>query len=165
MSTRAAVRSSFPTRLAWARGERGMTQDRLALLSGVSQGALCSYEHGREPRLLQLLRVARALGVDPGWLVGEGELGHAPPFPAALVPVAEFTEAELAEWAGDCVATARERCGQSRCALARATGGEVTNATIGRSRRTMASTTAVTAAALGLSLAGLLLVEEEALCR
>lgn len=60
-------------RLRRARKERGLSQERLARLSGLSQTAISAYERGAmEPTVGNLLALARALRVSPQWLMGLG---------------------------------------------------------------------------------------------
>jgi len=60
-------------RLKEARRRRGLSQGRLAELSGLSQTAISAYERGAmEPTVGSLLALARALRVSPHWLMGLG---------------------------------------------------------------------------------------------
>jgi transcriptional regulator with XRE-family HTH domain len=64
---------SFSDRLVNTREEANMTQEQLAEKSGVSLRSIAGYELGdtpKGPRLEQLEKLARALGVDPWWLLG-----------------------------------------------------------------------------------------------
>ena len=60
-------------RLKEARTRRGLSQQDLAKLSGLSQTAISAYERGvMEPTVGSLLTLAKALRVDPEWLMGLG---------------------------------------------------------------------------------------------
>ena len=59
----------FPERLASARHEAGMSVRKLAAAAGVSPSVISSYETGRtDPGRAVVERLAKALGVDAGWL-------------------------------------------------------------------------------------------------
>lgn len=59
----------FPERLASARHEARMSVRKLAAASGVSPSVISSYETGRtDPGRAVVERLAKALGVDAGWL-------------------------------------------------------------------------------------------------
>lgn len=65
------MRPSFASRLRTAREARGLTQVDLAARTGIVQNALSHYECGRrEPSLDNLRRLAVALGVSAGYLLG-----------------------------------------------------------------------------------------------
>ena len=72
---------AFGHRLRKLRAEYGVSQDTLALTTGIHPTAIGLIERGgREPRLGTILRLARGLGVRPGRLVDgldaiEGETG------------------------------------------------------------------------------------------
>lgn len=58
--------------LVSAREERGITQYRLAQLTGCSIQQISQIERGeREPKLSTLILLAHALGMEPGILVNE----------------------------------------------------------------------------------------------
>lgn len=60
----------FGKRLAEVRKARGWSQERLALESGLARSYLGGVERGqRNLALLNILRLARTLGCDPGDLV------------------------------------------------------------------------------------------------
>ncbi len=62
----------FGQRLREVRRERGISQDQLALRTGIHPTAIGRLERGaREPRLSTILRVARGLDVQPGMLLDE----------------------------------------------------------------------------------------------
>ncbi len=53
-----------------ARQERGLTQERVAHISGVQAGEISRIEHGkRDPQTSTLLKIAEALQVPPGRLL------------------------------------------------------------------------------------------------
>lgn len=59
----------FPGRLASARHEARMSVRKLAAAAGVSPSVISSYETGRtDPGRAVVERLAKALGVDAGWL-------------------------------------------------------------------------------------------------
>ena len=59
----------FPERLALARHEARMSVRKLAAAAGVSPSVISSYETGRtDPGRGVVERLAKALGVDAGWL-------------------------------------------------------------------------------------------------
>jgi transcriptional regulator with XRE-family HTH domain len=70
MSTISAV--AFGQRLRELRTEHGISQDRLAHLTGIHATAIGRFERGdREPRLRSILRLAEGLGIRPGRLVDD----------------------------------------------------------------------------------------------
>lgn len=67
------VNTTLGERMKWARDQRGLSQQQLADLAGVSQSAIGSYEAGHRKQPRELLAVASALKVSPYWLqTGEG---------------------------------------------------------------------------------------------
>ncbi|MHA3024348.1 helix-turn-helix domain-containing protein [Mycobacterium sp. BMJ-28] len=63
-------RRKVGTRINTIRLERGLTQEQLALLSGVSRNVLVDVEHGRRGLLHErLFDIAKALGVTAADLV------------------------------------------------------------------------------------------------
>ena len=63
--------SDFGRRLQEIRTDAGLTQSRLARELNTSQSAISQMERGeREPSFQMLGRLARALGVSPGHLLG-----------------------------------------------------------------------------------------------
>ncbi|WP_446224926.1 helix-turn-helix domain-containing protein [Nocardia sp. IBHARD005] len=57
-----------------ARARSGITQDELAHRSGVSANSITRFERGvRDPRVGQLIRIARALQVLPSSLIDGAE--------------------------------------------------------------------------------------------
>jgi transcriptional regulator with XRE-family HTH domain len=58
----------FKDRLRTARKEKGLTQEQLAELVHVTQGAIQSLESGRVKSATFLWRIALILGVNPEWL-------------------------------------------------------------------------------------------------
>lgn len=72
------VRSVFATRLRDIRRDRGYTQYQLARLCGISERYIGRYESGRSiPSSVYLLRLAKALGVSPNYLLGEDDAQQA----------------------------------------------------------------------------------------
>jgi transcriptional regulator with XRE-family HTH domain len=66
----AAVAVAFGQRLRELRAEHGISQDQLALATGIHPTAIGRFERGdREPRLTSILRIARGLDVLPGALL------------------------------------------------------------------------------------------------
>lgn len=62
--------SGRPSSLAVLRTDAGMTQKELADAVGVGQGRVSEWESGaREMSATACLKIARALGVDPGMIV------------------------------------------------------------------------------------------------
>lgn len=60
-------------RIRALRLERGLTQEELAVRAGLSQSHVSEHETGaRVPKLPTLFRIARALDVEPGELLGDG---------------------------------------------------------------------------------------------
>lgn len=71
------------TRLRDARDAKGMTQRKLAELTGCHDQEISRYERGAiEPRTERIEELAKALGVSPGWLLF-GEANQPPAQPEA----------------------------------------------------------------------------------
>lgn len=97
-------------RIKGMRVSKGLTQEGLAKLAGMKQGTLSELETGisQRPRGDSLVRIAKALEVDPEWLVtGKGS-------PARAMQPDEEQQELLAVWAalnivnrGAVLATAR----------------------------------------------------------
>ena len=65
----------FSDRLRHARLYRNLSQATLARASGLSQGAISSYETGTRKSTTGLIQLAQALEVDPIWLItGSGTM-------------------------------------------------------------------------------------------
>ena len=65
----------FSDRLRFARQARQLTQAELARASGLSQGAISSYETGSRKSTTGLIQLAQALKVNPVWLIrGTGHM-------------------------------------------------------------------------------------------
>ncbi|MYM34899.1 helix-turn-helix domain-containing protein [Duganella sp. FT94W] len=61
-------------RLAWARAQKGMTQQELAAASKVAQSTIASWENGARETGRKITALAEPLGVDELWLAtGKGE--------------------------------------------------------------------------------------------
>ena len=56
------------SRLASVRAERGLTKADLVEATGLSSAAILGIERGAEARVDTVERIAKALGVSPGWL-------------------------------------------------------------------------------------------------
>ena len=61
----------FPGLLRWYRRQAGLSQNRLAQLSGVSQTAIWKIEHGGGANPATLKKIADVLGVRPVDLLRE----------------------------------------------------------------------------------------------
>lgn len=60
-------------RLAWARERKGLTQEALARLSGVSQSTIGNLEAGLRQTARKIIDIAAVVEVDPNWLAnGKG---------------------------------------------------------------------------------------------
>lgn len=71
----------FSDRLRYARKKRKLSQTELARASGLSQGAISSYETGARRSTTELIQLAQALKVSPEWLItgtGSMEKGTSP---------------------------------------------------------------------------------------
>lgn len=56
--------------IAEKRKHQGMTQDQVAVFSGIDSSNVRAYESGRStPNIQSLIRIAKALGVKPGELL------------------------------------------------------------------------------------------------
>lgn len=61
----------FSTRLRRIMNERGISQSELSRLSGIPKSALSQYMSGLfRPKQDRTLALAKALAVDPAWLLG-----------------------------------------------------------------------------------------------
>jgi transcriptional regulator with XRE-family HTH domain len=64
--------SPIAIRIRELRVERGLTQAQLARRAGVREATISELETGKSRRLLEVLaKIARALGVAPGDLLGD----------------------------------------------------------------------------------------------
>jgi transcriptional regulator with XRE-family HTH domain len=71
-------------RLTWARESKGLTQQSLARMAKVSQGAIGNLESGLRKSSRNITLIAGALGVNPHWLadgVGDPDEGSMPSAP------------------------------------------------------------------------------------
>ena len=68
---------SIASRLKSARKAAGLTQERLAEATSVTQSAIQTVENGKSHRPRKLRKIADALGVSPAWLL-LGEEGSFP---------------------------------------------------------------------------------------
>lgn len=65
---------AWGARIRAARRSKGLTQEDLGLMCGVSAASVCCWEKGRRrPRAHVQPALMAALGVDETWLAGEGE--------------------------------------------------------------------------------------------
>lgn len=65
----------FSDRLRQARKQRNLSQAALARASGLSQGAISSYETGTRKSTTGIIQLAQALAVNPIWLItGAGSM-------------------------------------------------------------------------------------------
>jgi transcriptional regulator with XRE-family HTH domain len=65
-----AQASAFGRRVRELREREGLTQDRLAKLSGMHASVIGRFERGKhDPQLSSVLSIARGLGVSPGELL------------------------------------------------------------------------------------------------
>lgn len=89
--------STFADRVRSERKAKGLTQVGLAKKSGVSQATIADIERGRNHGSTELVGIAKALHVNPGWLKtgsGDKEIGSAQTsIPVTLLPEAIFSEA------------------------------------------------------------------------
>ena len=66
---------TFSDRLKYARQLRGLTQQQLARIAGISQSAIGSYESGQRRSTRALFKLAAALNVEAVWLnSGKGSM-------------------------------------------------------------------------------------------
>lgn len=83
------LEDTLAKRLAWARAQKGLSQEQLAKSAGVSQGTIGNLEAGIRNTARKITAIAAALGVAPGWLAdGTGcpvpETGHAAPVASTI---------------------------------------------------------------------------------
>ncbi|NGX08676.1 helix-turn-helix domain-containing protein [Mycobacteroides franklinii] len=72
------IRADVGARIRHVRQREGLTQEQLALSSGVTRNVLIDVEHGRRGLLYErLFDIAAALGVGVGELVADGPKGPA----------------------------------------------------------------------------------------
>lgn len=70
MDSHDAGRIAAPLRAA--RAHRGITQEQLAQLAGINAQTISRFERGeRDPRVWQLMRLAKALGIAPSQLLAD----------------------------------------------------------------------------------------------
>lgn len=75
------VMKTLAEKVTYLRTSKGWTQGELAAAVGVSQGSIGNIESGirENPRAATVLGIAKAFGVDPGWLQsGEGPMRAGP---------------------------------------------------------------------------------------
>lgn len=66
---------TLASRMRWARGNNGMTQDELAKAAKTSQSQINSIERGEVTRPRNIADLAKALNVSPAWLqFGEAQI-------------------------------------------------------------------------------------------
>lgn len=84
--TIASSETTFRQRMRIARERRGLSQEALAALTGVTVATISRIECGRrDPTIRTLRELARALDVSPGWLVGDAEppIAYGRPLPSS----------------------------------------------------------------------------------
>ena len=64
-----SVMTTLASRLRSARKKKGWTQDQLAQKTGSTQAVIQKIENGKSLRPRNVVKLAQALGVSPGWLV------------------------------------------------------------------------------------------------
>lgn len=72
------------TRLREARLAKGYSQEELANRSGVSQGTIANIENGHRKQPRGLLNIARALSIDPSFLLTGQPAGFGAPMATVL---------------------------------------------------------------------------------
>lgn len=85
--------NTFGNRLRFARNLRQLTQQELARLCGLSQGAIGNYETDSRRSPKDVFRIAEALNVEAAWLA----MGTGPMEPAAPPRIAD-TPLQSASW-------------------------------------------------------------------
>lgn len=83
---------TFADRVRMTRTEQGMSQAELAKASGISQSTIAQIESGRNKGTTKIVDLARALGVNPYWL-----LQKKGPKNGLYLPVLAKTDEEAAE--------------------------------------------------------------------
>jgi len=75
---------SLGERIAYARKLRGLTLDEIAVSVGVHKSTILRYEKDEyeNPKLPVIESIARALRVDPVWLIGKSDRMDPPVVPA-----------------------------------------------------------------------------------
>ena len=77
--------NTFAERLRYARTLRHMNQTELAKVAGLSQGAISNYEQRFREKSRSILKLAKALQVNPLWLEdGIGPMEQTLPPPSSL---------------------------------------------------------------------------------
>lgn len=93
--------ASFATVIKQLRKERGLTQDQLAALLGVSRSTIGMYETGsREPDFETSEAIADVFNVDMDYLMGRSNVERqfpvtAPPIPSGFDPLPDMVEIPL----------------------------------------------------------------------
>lgn len=86
------MENEFQYRLLKVLNERGMTASELSRLSGIGKSDLSNYLKGKYlPKQDKVYLIARALNVDPGWLI----TGVEPTRPPEEIEVPKTAEARI----------------------------------------------------------------------
>ena len=107
----------FTARFEKLVAETGETQKQIARAAGLSEGAITNYLNGRAPRWPEALKLARAFGVTPAYLLGwENTLAGAgaPVATARLLALVEAAQTALGRAKPDLAAASRALASLSR---------------------------------------------------
>lgn len=92
---------TFADRLRFARQHRKLSQGALARASGLSQGAISSYETGHRKSAKEIFKLAQILKVNPSWLsLGSGPM-ESPPHSTGITGSSnKINDVDLADFPG-----------------------------------------------------------------
>lgn len=77
--------TDFQIRLRKAMDEKSISASELSKISGVDKGSLSNYINGKyAPKQDKVFRIAKALGVDAGWLMTGDEPRQIKPMPSSM---------------------------------------------------------------------------------